>query len=135
MVISLVVLLIPVVLVVVAYRTLYQGDTVVTVDPAEAIASAGRDGMGHLPPATAPQGWLIVRAEFRDGTLRIGYLDGSQQGVQLIQTRGQLPPVRADEKAMSGSGDGVNVQLVTKDADLTALARLLPIPVSSDKPR
>lgn len=134
MVISLVVLLIPVILVVVAYRTLYQGDTVVTVNPAEAIASAGRDGMTQLPPATAPEGWLIVRADFRDGILRIGYLDRSQRGVQLIQTRGQISPVRPDEKAMSGSKDGVNVQLVTKNADLAPLARLLPIPVSGNNP-
>jgi Protein of unknown function (DUF4245) len=132
MALSLIVLLIPVVLVIVAYRTLYQGDTVVTVDPTEAIASAGRNGLTQLPPATAPEGWLIVSATFRDGVLRIGYLDRDQKGVQLVQARGTLEQPRAGEKALVGSRDGVSVMLLTKDADLTPLAKLLPIPVSGN---
>jgi len=132
MALSLIVLLIPVVLVIVAYRTLYQGDTVVTVDPTEAIASAGRNGLTQLPPATAPEGWLIVSATFRDGVLRIGYLDRDQKGVQLVQARGALEQPRAGEKALVGSRDGVSVMLLTKDADLAPLAKLLPIPVSGN---
>ena len=132
MALSLIVLLIPVVLVIVGYRTLYQGDKVVTVDPTETIASAGRAGITGLPPATAPQEWSIISATFRDGILRIGYLDQREKGVQLTQARSTLPPPRPGEKSMSGSRDGVNVQLVTQEADLAPLARLLPIPVSAN---
>lgn len=132
MALSLIILLIPVMLIIVAYRTLYQGDTVVTVDPTEAIASAGRNGLTQLPPATAPEGWLIVSATFRDGILRIGYLDQDQRGVQLVQARGTLQQPRAGEKALAGSRDGVSVMLLTRDADLAPLARLLPIPVSGN---
>jgi hypothetical protein len=135
MALSLIVLLIPVVLIVVGYRTIYQGDTVVTVDPAETIATAGRGGMTQLPPAAAPEGWSIISATFRDGTLRIGYLDQRQKGIQLVQTRGTLQQPRPGEKAMTGSRDGVNVMIVTQDADLEPLARLLPIPVSGDNLR
>jgi hypothetical protein len=135
MAISLIVLLIPVALGVLLYRTLYQGDEVVTVDPSEAIASAGRDGLTQLPPSTAPEGWSIISAQFRDGVLRIGYLDPERRGVQLIQSRviqsqGAPEQPRPGEKFLSGSRDGMNVMLVTRDADLAPLARTLPIPLS-----
>lgn len=132
MALSLIVLLIPVVLLIVAYRTLYQGDSVVTVDPTETIASAGRAGITDLPPATAPQGWSIISATFRDGVLRIGYVDQRQKGVQLVQARGTLQQPRPGERSMTGSRGGVNVMLLTQEADLSPLARLLPIPVSPD---
>lgn len=132
MVLSLLVLLIPVTLMIVGYRTLYQGDSVVTVDPTETIASAGRAGITDLPPATAPPGWSIISATFRDGVLRIGYLDQRQKGVQLTQGKGALPEPRPGEKSMTGSRNGVNVILITKDGDLESLARQLPIPVSGD---
>lgn len=132
MALSLIVLLIPVVLVIVGYRTLYQGDSVVTVDPTETIASAGRAGITDLPPATAPDGWSIISATFRDGVLRIGYVDQRQKGVQLTQTKGVLPEPRPGEKSMTGSRNGVNVILITQDAELEPLAQLLPIPVSAN---
>jgi hypothetical protein len=133
MALSLIVLLIPVVLVIVMYRTLYQGDSVVTVDPTETIGSAQRAGITDLPPATAPQGWSIISATFRDGVLRIGYVDQHQKGAQLAQARGTLAEPRAGEKSMSGSRNGVNVMLITQEADLEPLAKLLPIPVSPHK--
>lgn len=128
MAISLIVLLIPVFLVVLAYRTLYGGDTVVTADPSEALASASRAGMTQLPPSTAPEGWVIVRAQFRDGVLRIGYLDPQQRGVQLVQTRGELP--KPEARAFTGRSGDMSVMLVTRDADIAPLAASLPIPVS-----
>jgi hypothetical protein len=130
MVLSLVVLLIPVILVIIGYRTLYQGDSVVTVDPSEAIAAAGRDGLTQLPPSTPPEGWVIVSAQYRDGTLRIGYLDSARKGVQLIQRRGPAEQPRPGERTITGGLGGVSVTLVTQDADLAPLARTLPIPVS-----
>lgn len=130
MAISLIVLLIPVALVILAYRTLYQGDQVVAVDPAEAIGSAQRSGLTDLPPVQAPEGWTVVSAQFKDQTLRIGYVDKQLRGVQLIQGRGQVPAPQAGEKAFSGSRNGVTVTVITKDADLTPLLQTLPIPLA-----
>lgn len=127
MAISLIVLLIPVFLIVWMYRTFYGGDTVTTVDPTEAIASAQRAGLTELPPPTAPEGWFIVSAHFRDGYLRIGYLNEKQQGVQLVQARGELP--RPTERNYVGRSGDMSVMLVTTEADVTPLARLLPIAV------
>ncbi len=127
MALSLVVLLIPVFVVVWMYRTLYGGDTVVTINPTEAIASAQRAGLTDLPPATAPEGWLIVSAHFRDGVLRIGYLNEKHQGVQLVQGRGELP--RPEDRVFTGSRGDMSVMLVSNDADVAPLAKLLPIPI------
>lgn len=132
MAISLIVLLVPVLLAVLAYRFLYQGDTPVTVDPTETIASAQRAGLTQLPPATAPEGWKIVQARFEDGTLRIGYLTKDDKGVQLVQSRKDLASSeqpRAGETRLIGRSGEVTVVLIGKDADLTPLAALLPIKV------
>lgn len=133
MALSLIVLLIPVFAVVWMYRTLYGGDTVVTVDPSEALGSASRAGFTQLPPATAPDGWLIVSAQFRDGYLRIGYLNEKQQGIQLVQGRGELP--RPADLALIGRSGDMTVMLVTRDADVAPLAALLPIQVSGPDAR
>lgn len=135
MALSLLVLLVPLLLIVWLYRALYGGDSVVTVDPSETIASASRAGLTELPPATAPEGWYIVNAQFRDGTLRIGYLDAERRGVQLVQGRGELPrPVNDTDQAFRGSEGDMTVMLVTRDADVRPLAALLPIPVDGGNP-
>ncbi len=132
---SLVVLLVPVFLIVLAYRYLYGGDTVVTVNPTEAIASAQRAGLTQLPPSTAPQGWLVVRAQFEDGVLRIGYLTEEQKGVQLVQSRADLAqtqlPKQGETRLVGRSGDITVVVLVAGGVDAGPLARTLPIPVSA----
>lgn len=87
MALSLIVLLIPVLLMVGAYRYLYAGDTIVTVDAAPAIASAGRAGLAPLPPPSAPADWKTVAAQYDQGTLRLGYLDADGAGAQLVQSR------------------------------------------------
>ena len=38
-----------------------------------------------MPAGAAPGGWKIVSAQFKDGVLRIGYLDRSEKGLQLVQ--------------------------------------------------
>jgi hypothetical protein len=43
-----------------------------------------------------------------------------------------LPEPRPGEKSMTGSRNGVNVILITQDAELEPLAKLLPIPVSAN---
>ncbi|GIH11757.1 hypothetical protein Rhe02_98240 [Rhizocola hellebori] len=132
---SLIVLLVPVFLIVLGYRYLYGGDTIVTVDPAEAIASAQRAGMSQLPPNTAPEGWLVVHAQFRDGALRIGYLTKDHEGVQLVQSRADLSStVQAkpgETRLLGRSGDITVVVVAAQGADASPLARLLPIPVQA----
>lgn len=135
LVLSLIVLLIPVFLIVLGYRYLYGGDTIVTVDPAEAIASAQRAGISQLPPNTAPEGWLIVHAQFRDGALRIGYLTKDQEGVQLVQSRADLAttelPKPGETRLVGRSGDITVVVLAAEGADARPLASLLPIAVNA----
>jgi hypothetical protein len=86
MVFSMIVLLIPVLLIVLAYRNLYGGDTVVTVDPAEAIGSAQRAGLTPTPPTAGPTDWQTVAAQFQDGTLRLGLRGPDGEGLQLVQS-------------------------------------------------
>jgi hypothetical protein len=101
MLLSLIVLMIPVLLIVLAYRTLYGGDTVVTVDPTEVIASAERAGMKPLPPTTGPEGWQTVVAQYRDGTLRLGLRGPAGEGVQLIQSN--LPAAELVKAELDGA--------------------------------
>lgn len=152
MALSLLVLMIPVLLVVLAYRYLYGGEQPVTVDPTETIASAERAGMSPLPQAAAPQGWLVLRAQYRDGTLRIGYLPDRGEGAQLIQAR--IPAAKlidtelgadadrldrvdidgvswqrlrgASEEALVREIGDLTVLLVGKGADLESLAAAYP---------
>jgi len=90
MALSLVVLLVPVVLLVVAYRYVQGGDRPVVVDPAPAIAQAQARGVPVTAPIGLGEGWLSTAATYRDesggGTLRIGYVTPDGGGVQLIQS-------------------------------------------------
>jgi hypothetical protein len=91
MALSLVVLLIPVFLVVVAYRALQGGDQPLVVDPGPKIAEAQA---GARFPVSVPQGlssgWRPLSAVYTttaDGaTLRIGYLAPGGSGVQLVES-------------------------------------------------
>jgi YD repeat-containing protein len=87
MVLSLAVLLVPILLLVLAGRFLYGDSTTATVDPQLALQGATRASMQPIPPGTAPADWKIVSARFSDGVLRIGYIDRSDRGVQLVQSR------------------------------------------------
>lgn len=132
---SLIVLLIPVFLIVLAYRYLHGGDAVVTVSPAEAIASAERAGLTQLPPSEAPAGWVVLRAQFDDGVLRIGYLTEEQKGVQLVQSRADLAqtqlPKENETRLVGRSGDITVVILAASGVDPSPLARTLPIAVTA----
>lgn len=85
MALSLAVLLVPILLIVLVGRFLYGDSTTATVDPELALKGAARASMQPIPPGTAPADWKIVSARFKDGVLRIGYIDPSDQGVQLVQ--------------------------------------------------
>lgn len=85
MALSLAVLLVPILLIVVVGRFFYGDTTTATVDPALALQGAMRASMRPIPAPAAPDGWKIVSAQFKDGVLRIGYLDQADKGVQLVQ--------------------------------------------------
>jgi hypothetical protein len=85
MALSLAVLIVPILLIIAVGRFFYGDTTTTTVDPQLALQGAARASMQPIPAAAAPDGWKIVSAQFRDGVLRIGYLDPSDQGVQLVQ--------------------------------------------------
>jgi hypothetical protein len=91
--------------------------------------------MPELPPNTAPDGWLIVTAKFRDGVLRIGYLTKDHGGVQLVQSRADLTstelPKSGETRLVGRSGDITVVVLASAGTDATPLAELLPIAVSA----
>jgi Protein of unknown function (DUF4245) len=87
MVLSLAVLLAPILLLVLAGRFLYGDSTTATVDPQLALQGAARASMQPIPPSTAPADWKIVSARFKNGVLRIGYIDRSDHGVQLVQSQ------------------------------------------------
>ncbi|MEU8078411.1 DUF4245 family protein [Catellatospora citrea] len=108
MALSLGVLLIPVLLLVLGYRLFYGWDAAVTVDPANAIASAGRASFAPLP-AAAPAGWQTVTAKWEPGVLRIGYLDPDNNGARLVQSRTALDALVKDELDGKAQADGETV--------------------------
>jgi hypothetical protein len=95
MALSLAVLLVPIALLLVFYRVVLNGDAPVTVDPGPAIEEAQS---AALFPVAAPGdlggGWHVSSATFQrrtDGaTLRIGYVDPDDNGLQLIES--SVPP-------------------------------------------
>ncbi|HEX2357382.1 MAG TPA: DUF4245 domain-containing protein [Micromonosporaceae bacterium] len=101
MALSLLVLLVPVLLVVGAYRVLYQGDRPVVVDPAPAIAQARAAGIPVAEPTALGSGWRPASAQLTRGDLgpllRIGYLTPTGAGAQLVQSSGPADQVLAAE--------------------------------------
>lgn len=85
MALSLAVLLVPIVLIIAVGRFFYGDTTTATVSPQLALQGAARASMRPIPAPTVPDGWKIVSAQFKDGVLRIGYLDRSDKGLQLVQ--------------------------------------------------
>jgi hypothetical protein len=110
MALSLLVLLVPVVLIVGAYRVLYQGDRPVVVDPSAAIAQARAAGIPVAEPTGLGSGWRPVSAQLSRGDLgpilRIGYLTPSEGGVQLVQTSGPADQVLAAELTGDARSEG-----------------------------
>lgn len=97
MVISLLVLLVPVLLAVLAYRGLHGREDPVVVDPAPAVAQARAAGTFPVAvPTGLDSGWRTVSARFQRGPegnlLRLGYLTPGGEGVQAVQ--GDVPADR-----------------------------------------
>jgi hypothetical protein len=91
MVLSLAVLIVPIALLLIFYRTVLSGDAPVTVDPSSTIQEA-QDA--KVFPVAVPTGlgddWHAVSAEFTKpsggATLRIGYVDPDNDPVQLVES-------------------------------------------------
>ena len=91
MVLSLAVLLLPIALLLIFYRFVLNGDAPVTVDPGPAIQEAQS---AHALPVAVPAGlsgdWRVAHASFRHesggATLRLGYVDPDDNGLQLIES-------------------------------------------------
>lgn len=91
MILSLAVLLVPIALFLTFYRVVLGGDEPIRLDPGPAIQDARQ---AALFPVAEPTGlgddWRVATATFRRqppaGTLRIGYVDPSDAGVQLVQS-------------------------------------------------
>ncbi|MFD0519954.1 DUF4245 domain-containing protein [Paractinoplanes durhamensis] len=91
MIMSLAVLLVPIALLLILYRTLLSGDAPITVDPAPAIQEAQQAAAFTV---VVPQGlgddWHTSSATFRrqaDGaTLRLGYVDPDSDPIQLVES-------------------------------------------------
>jgi hypothetical protein len=91
MALSLAVLIVPIALLLIFYRTVLSGDSPITVDPAPTIQEAQQ---AHAFTVAVPQGlgadWYTSSATFGrqpDGaTLRIGYVDPDKDPVQLVES-------------------------------------------------
>ena len=91
MALSLAVLLVPIALLLVLYRVLFDGDKPVSVDAAATIQEARS---AAVFPVVEPQGlgddWHTVSATFKrtaDGaTLRLGYVDPERDPIQLVES-------------------------------------------------
>jgi Protein of unknown function (DUF4245) len=113
MALSLIVLLVPVILIVLAYRVLQGGDQPVAVDPAPAIAEARAAGIAVVEPTGLRSGWQPASAQFTraDGAvLRIGYRTPSGTGAQLVESSrpaDQLLPAELTNRARSAGTEEI----------------------------
>jgi hypothetical protein len=91
MAMSLLVLLVPIALLLIFYRTVLNGDAPITVDPAPAIQEAQRaNAFPVLQPRGLGDDWHVSAATFRrpaeGATLRIGYVDPDKEALQLVES-------------------------------------------------
>jgi hypothetical protein len=95
MAISLLVLLVPIALLLVFYRVVLDGDKPVTVDPAPIVQEAQEAKLFPIAvPGDLGDDWHVSSATFQrlagGATLRIGYVDQDDNGLQLIES--SVPP-------------------------------------------
>lgn len=95
MLLALAVLLVPIALLLIFYRTVLNGDAPTPVDSGSAIAAArSANAFPVAVPAGLNEDWHVASATFRrqaaGSTLRIGYVDPDRNGLQLIES--SVPP-------------------------------------------
>src|SRR2546429_2683032 len=87
MLLSMAVLLIPIFLLVGAYRDFYSGDAPVAVDASQTWATARHSApYPVLAPDGLPKGWTVISATYAGGTLRVGYVSPSGGGLQPVES-------------------------------------------------
>lgn len=107
MVISMAVLLVPVFLLLGAYKIFFSGDAPIAVDARDTWATARHSApYPVLQPDAPPSGWTVISASYTGGTLRIGYVTPNGSGVQLVEsdrTGDVLIPAELGDDARAGS--------------------------------
>ncbi|HEY7271864.1 MAG TPA: DUF4245 domain-containing protein [Actinoplanes sp.] len=95
MLLALAVLLVPIALLLMFYRVVLNGDAPRSIDPGSAIAEAqSAKAFPVAVPADLGDDWHVVSATFQRQaagvTLRLGYVDPDDNGLQLIES--SVPP-------------------------------------------
>ena len=95
MALSLAVLIVPIVLLLIFYRLVLDGDAPADVDPGPAIEEAqSARAFPVAEPGALAEGWHVTSAFFRHessgATLRIGYVDPDGTSTQLVES--SVPP-------------------------------------------
>lgn len=81
------VLLVPVFLLLGAYKVFFSGDAPIAVDASDTWATARHSApYPVLQPDGLPGGWTVISASYTGGTLRIGYVTPDGSGVQLVES-------------------------------------------------
>ena len=106
-VLSIAVLLVPILLLLGAYRVFYSGDKPIAID-ASGTWSAARHSAPYqvLEPAGLRSGWTLISATYANGTLRVGYVTPGRAGLQLVesdQSADSLLPAELGNDARPGS--------------------------------
>jgi hypothetical protein len=91
MILSLAVLIVPIALLLIFYRTVLSGDAPIAIDPAPTLQEARQSGAFTV---LAPQGlgsdWHVSTAKFVRGadgaTLRLGYVDPDKDPIQVVES-------------------------------------------------
>jgi hypothetical protein len=110
---SLAVLLVPILLVVLAFQYLGADDEVTVVDPGPAFDQAHEAGLAVVRPGGLPAGWQAVSAVTREEsgvvTLRVGYVSSSGGFLQLVQSDRDAEPLLRREL---GGGRPLGTELI-----------------------
>lgn len=101
------VLLVPVFLLLGAYKIFFSGDAPIAVDTSDTWATARHSApYPVLQPDGLPGGWTAISASYSGATLRIGYITPNGSGVQLVEsdrTGDVLIPAELGTDAQAGN--------------------------------
>jgi hypothetical protein len=87
MLLSMAVLLLPIFVLLGLYRVVFSGDAPIAIDPSPTWAAARHSASYQvLAPDGLPDGWTVISASYRGGTLRVGYVTPAGTGLQLVES-------------------------------------------------
>ncbi len=112
MALSIAVLIIPIFLLLGAYRVFFAGDDPIAVDSSQTYATAKHDApFPVLEPTGAPAGWTSISSSIRkvsDGwVLRVSYVPPAKTGVQLVESSRPVNALLADELGSAAQPGGL----------------------------